>query len=87
MGFRGCQLDVHGLVAPQAMDQRDKEAVQGRILAGQQPSGVGRLFAFEHRGAGPYRWRRRFATRRGRARTSGLLRMRLSFHAVSQVRK
>src|ERR671917_1441289 len=48
------------------MDQWDKEAVQGVILAGEQPSCAGRLFAFEHYGAGHYRRRRRPATGRGR---------------------
>src|SRR5215217_773911 len=48
------------------MDQWDKEAVQGRILAGEQSSRARRSFAFEHPGAGPYRWHRRFATGRGR---------------------
>src|SRR5215210_5929759 len=48
------------------MDQWDKEAVQGRILADEQPSCAGRSFAFQHPGAGSYRWRRRIATGRGR---------------------
>src|ERR671917_748260 len=48
------------------MDKRDKEAVQGRILAGEQLSGPGGAFAFEHPGAGLYRRRRRFAPGRGR---------------------
>src|SRR5215204_3291211 len=37
------------------MDQWDKEAVQGRRLAGEQPSRAGRSFTFQHPGAGPYR--------------------------------
>jgi hypothetical protein len=69
------------------MDQRDQETVHGRIFAGEQPSGAGRLFAFEHRGAGLDRTPRRPSAVEGANSTSGLLRMRLSFHAVSQVRK
>jgi hypothetical protein len=44
-GFRGCQLDVHGFVTPEAMDQWDKKAVQSRILTCEQPSCTGRIFA------------------------------------------
>ena len=70
------------------MDQWDKEAVQGRILAGEQPSCAGRLFAFEYCGAGHYAGAVSLPRAvEGANSTSGLLRMRLSFHAVSQVRK
>ena len=69
------------------MDQWDKEAMQDRILAGEQPSCAGESSPFSP-GAGPYRWRCRFATGRGRGELDfGVMRMRLSFHAVSQVRK
>jgi hypothetical protein len=39
------QLDVHRLVAPQAVDQRDQDAVQYRMLADEQSSGVRGLLA------------------------------------------
>ena len=79
---------MHGFVTPETMDQWDKDAVQSRIHTDEQPCYAGRIFAFEQPGAGFIGGAVGLPRAvEGANWTSGLLWMRLSFHAVSQVRK
>jgi hypothetical protein len=81
------QLDVDRLVAPQAMEQRNQDTMQDRILFAKEFSGARRLRVAEHSGTSTDRRAGRLASRRGRAiSTMGLFLIRLSFQAVSKVR-
>ena len=69
------------------MCERDQDAVQERMLAGEKPARVGRFLAAEHPGAGAERRSRGLAAyREGQDFDLGLLRIRFNFQAVSQVR-
>src|SRR5919199_2704822 len=61
------ELDVHRLVAPQAVDQRDEETVQDRVLAREGSACVRGLGGAEHPGASPDPRPRGLAERRGRS--------------------
>jgi|SRR5215211_98355 len=87
LAFERPQLDVYRLIVPQAVDQRDQIAVQNRMLACEQSSGVRGLLALEHPCTGADRGTSGPATPRG----GSDLHLRvvadpLSFQAVSKVR-